>query len=153
MLPHPPVDVEVQGDGPWLLDAMHTRPVAGLPPAPRMPDMSHRPLLALLALSLTLGLAACAPRAGNAPEAPPLPVTTSPVPENSMDESSCNADAARGAIGKTATAAVVEEARRAAGARIARTLKPGQMVTMEYHSSRLNIDVDERNVVTNVRCG
>ncbi|MDQ3495496.1 MAG: I78 family peptidase inhibitor [Pseudomonadota bacterium] len=115
--------------------------------------MTHRLLAPLLAMSLTLGLAACAPRAGTAPEASPIPVTTPPAPENSMDESTCNADAARGAIGKTATAAVVEEARRAAGARIARTLKPGQMVTMEYHASRLNIDVDARNVVTNLRCG
>ncbi len=48
---------------------------------------------------------------------------------------------------------VVEKARMAAGAEIARTLKPGQMVTMEYHASRLNIDVDANNVITNVRCG
>jgi hypothetical protein len=69
-----------------------------------------------------------------------------------MDRS-CNADAARGMIGKTATADVVEQARVAADAEVARTLKPDQMVTMEYHPSRLNIDVDDDNVITNVRCG
>lgn len=48
---------------------------------------------------------------------------------------------------------MVERARVAAGARTARVLKPGQMVTMEYLPGRLNIDVDERNVITNLRCG
>lgn len=66
----------------------------------------------------------------------------------------CNADAAKpDAIGKVATEAVVDRARRDAGAQMARVLKPGQMVTMEYREGRLNIDVDEANVITNLRCG
>lgn len=47
----------------------------------------------------------------------------------------------------------MEEARSAAGADRVRTIKPGQMVTMEYHASRLTLDVDEHNIVVNVRCG
>lgn len=66
---------------------------------------------------------------------------------------SCNADAARSALGKTATPEVVEQARKDAGAQVARVLKPGQMVTMEYMEGRLNIDVDANNVIKNVRCG
>jgi hypothetical protein len=65
----------------------------------------------------------------------------------------CDAEAARGAIGREATAEVVEEARLAAGADVVRTLSPGQMVTMEYHASRLTLDVDDANVVVDVRCG
>ena len=65
----------------------------------------------------------------------------------------CNAEAARGVIGREATADVVEEARLAAGADVVRTLTPGQMVTMEYHSSRLTLDVDDRNVIVGARCG
>lgn len=65
----------------------------------------------------------------------------------------CNAQAAREAVGQEATADVVERARSAAGAQSARVLKPGQMVTMEFNASRLNLDVDAGNVVTNVRCG
>jgi len=65
----------------------------------------------------------------------------------------CNAEVAQGAVGKAATPAVVEQARRDAGAAIARVLKPGQVVTMEYRADRLNVDVDEGNVVTGVRCG
>lgn len=67
---------------------------------------------------------------------------------------SCNPDAAKPrAVGQMATAAIVEQARIDAGARTARVLKPGQMVTMEYAEGRLNIDVDARNVITNLRCG
>ena len=98
------------------------------------------------AAALSLSLSACAPM-------PPSgePVAGDPYPGE--PEQKCNAAAARGAIGKVATAAVVERARIDAGAQIARTLKPGQMVTMEYHHSRLNIDVDAGNVIINVRCG
>jgi hypothetical protein len=95
-----------------------------------------RPFLAALLLPL---LAACA--------------TTEPVVAAPAGEGGCDADAARGVVGEIATADVVERARRAAGAQVARTLKPGQMVTMEYHASRLNIDVDAGNRITNVRCG
>ncbi|MGI8561135.1 MAG: I78 family peptidase inhibitor [Luteimonas sp.] len=128
----------------------------------------------IIPLLLSLSLAACAP--GNdktvsegaiskgvpselypvdpaqQPPAESAVASSPPMMEENMDRS-CNADAARGMIGKTATADVVEQARIAAEAQIARTLKPGQMVTMEYHPSRLNIDVDDANRITNVRCG
>lgn len=80
----------------------------------------------------------------------PMPTPTPMRPRTA----SCNADAAKpGAIGKPATAAVIEQARIDAGARMSRVLKPGQMVTMEYAEGRLNIDVDARNVIINLRCG
>lgn len=89
---------------------------------------------------------------------PEEPVVTDEPPMRRMPGSDedlvrCDAEAARGAIGKEATAEVVEQARRDAGADVVRTLSPGQMVTMEFHSSRLNLDVDEANVVIDVRCG
>jgi len=98
------------------------------------------------AAALSLSLSACAPM-------PPAEGPISGGPGPSEPEQKCNAAAARVTVGKVATAAVVEQARLAAGAQIARTLKPGQMVTMEYHYSRLNIDVDANNVIINVRCG
>ena len=89
------------------------------------------------------------------PEEPP--VTQDPpmrrMPGSNDDLVRCNPDAARSAIGKEATTEVVEQARRAAGADIARTLSTGQMVTMEFHNSRLNLSVDARNVVVDVSCG
>ena len=74
-----------------------------------------------------------------------------PGSDETLDD--CNPDAARSAIGKEATAEVVEQARVAAGANVVRTLKPGQVITMEYHASRLNLSVDDHNVVVDVSCG
>lgn len=93
-----------------------------------------------------LGLCACAS------PPPPAPPTTD-APEPPPMQAACNADAARAAIGKQATAEVVEQARKEAGAGMARVLRPGQMVTMEYRGDRLNVDVDAKDVVTGVRCG
>ena len=82
-------------------------------------------------------------------EAPPMSDPNPPMPAER-----CDADTAKpNAIGQVATAEVVERARIEANAEIARVLKPGTMVTMEYRAGRLNIDVDEANVITNVRCG
>ncbi|MDQ3269288.1 MAG: I78 family peptidase inhibitor [Pseudomonadota bacterium] len=69
-------------------------------------------------------------------------------------QTSCDAEAAKpAAIGKAATPEMVERARVQAGARLTRVIKPGQMVTMEYYEDRLNIDVNESNVIVNLRCG
>lgn len=100
------------------------------------------------ALALSMSLAACAtPAAGGARAEAGLPAG------EVEGTGGCQAENARFAIGQQATQDIVEQARAAAGAQIARTLAPGQMVTMEYHPSRLNIDVDADNVVTQVRCG
>ena len=83
-------------------------------------------------------------------DAPPTDATPPAQPPTAQ---ACDADAANGAIGRTATSEVIEEARLAAGAAVARTLAPGQVVTMEFRGDRLNLMVDEANVVTGVRCG
>jgi len=69
------------------------------------------------------------------------------------ERAQCDADAAAAAIGQAASADVVEQARTAAGAKTARVLKPGQIVTMEYLAGRLNVHVDDANVVTELTCG
>lgn len=100
-----------------------------------------RHILMPAAAVLALSLSACAATA---------PSTGGPMPPDRM---SCNAEAAKSAIGKEATPQVVEQARIDAGAQIARVLRPGQVVTMEYHDSRLNIDVNDRNAIIGLRCG
>lgn len=65
----------------------------------------------------------------------------------------CQAQPASAAVGQTATARVVEQARQQSGSRMARVIRPGQAVTMEYSGDRLNIDVNAAGVVTRVRCG
>ena len=96
-----------------------------------------------LASILSLSLAACA--------ATPTDDDAASLPPGST--AGCNAEAAQSAVGKQATDEVIEQARQDAGAQVARVLKPGQMVTMEFREGRLNLQVDASNVVTEVRCG
>lgn len=66
---------------------------------------------------------------------------------------SCNASGASFVIGQPASPQNVEAARQGAGAAIVRTLRPGQIVTMEFSADRLNLDVNGANVITGARCG
>jgi hypothetical protein len=94
---------------------------------------------------LTLSLSACA-----TPVPPPHVRTGGPLPP---ERDSCTAQAANAYVGQMASAEVVEQARRAAQADVARVLHPGDVVTMEYRTGRLNVEVDERNVIVRLRCG
>lgn len=109
-------------------------------------------LLATLAACTTTEPAASGDAGTPAPAASE-PTASAPAAPATPVQPGCNADAARSVVGQVATGEVVEQARSAAGAETARTLKPGQMVTMEFNPSRLNIDVDAGNTITNVRCG
>ncbi|MGH8027658.1 MAG: I78 family peptidase inhibitor [Pseudoxanthomonas sp.] len=116
-------------------------------------------LLLPAAALLTLCLAACTPKPDEqeqalaqseeraeeaAQPAPPTP----PAAATACDDSQ-----AQWAIGKKVTDAEVEQARKDSGAETARTLKPNQMVTMEFNANRLNLDLDEAGTVTAIRCG
>jgi hypothetical protein len=78
-------------------------------------------------------------------------VPSPPIAPSAAD--SCVAAAAQSAVGQRANEALLESARVAARARVARFLRPNQPVTMEFNGSRLNLDLDEREVVRGVSCG
>lgn len=65
----------------------------------------------------------------------------------------CDAQPAQSVIGQNSTAKVVEDARVKAGANMARVLHPGQMITKEYSTQRLNLEVDATGRIVAVRCG
>ena len=65
----------------------------------------------------------------------------------------CNPVPAHVLVGEPATPASVEAARIAAGASTVRTVSPGQVVTMEFLESRLNVDVGSDGIILDVRCG
>ena len=101
----------------------------------------------VLAIASMLALGACTTT---------TPEASAPSPSGNQPPAAaagCNADAANSAVGKAGTPESLEQARVAAGAQVARILKPGQVVTMEYHSSRLNMMVDESGMVVRLTCG
>jgi len=97
--------------------------------------MSHRPVVIASLLVSVAVLGACA------------------TPEPPSMHHQCNADAAATYVGRRASADNIEGARKAAGADIARTLSPGQVVTMEYRDGRLNLHIDAARTITRITCG
>ena len=105
-----------------------------------------------LAACAALALAACTstPANDSAEAVPPAAAATTTPP---MVADACKADAAQQFVGRAATADVVEQARVASGAKTARVLTPGMMITMEYRGDRLNLRVGTDNVVGSINCG
>lgn len=115
----------------------------------------------VIPLLLTLSLAACAPdpdeqtaateqsQAAAAQAAQPAATETPPP----VGEGGCDDVQAQWLVGKTATEADLEQARKDAKASTVRQLKPGQPVTLEFSPARLNAELDAKGVVTAVRCG
>ncbi|AZS79915.1 MULTISPECIES: I78 family peptidase inhibitor [Achromobacter] len=65
----------------------------------------------------------------------------------------CDAAALQSQIGQKATTSSMEDLRTRSGSTTARILRPGQLVTMEYNATRLNLIVDDKDVMTAIRCG
>jgi Peptidase inhibitor I78 family len=108
-----------------------------------------------LAVLATAALGACSmnPKpTDSAPVASEAPPSTLPA-KPPMPAGACDAAKARWVVGRPGDAALLEKARSDAGAKIARLLTPGQMVTMEYSAERLNLRVNDQGVVESVNCG
>jgi hypothetical protein len=80
----------------------------------------------------------------------PVPPSERPSPPV-LD--TCDRDKAQWTIGEKASASLLERARVAAEAGSARFLRPNQPITMEYLGSRLNLNLDARDIVRSVVCG
>ncbi len=65
----------------------------------------------------------------------------------------CSIKGLGGMVGRYATRSLTSQARKRAGASVVRVLRPGQVVTMEFLSGRLNVNVDGGNRVRNFTCG
>ncbi|MFS8063938.1 MAG: I78 family peptidase inhibitor [Luteimonas sp.] len=95
-----------------------------------------------IAVALTLSLSACA-------TVPPAR-TGGPLPPSVMQ---CDASGVGWAIGQSPTADIIERVRIDTHSRIARVLRPGQVVTMEFSAERVNLNVNEREAITGITCG
>ena len=97
------------------------------------------PIPTLAALPAALWLAACAGQPTD-PAAPPI-------------AGACNAEAAQAWIGKPATEANVQAAFKATGAKSLRSLKPGDAMTMDYRTDRVNVVQDANGAIEKISCG
>ncbi len=74
-------------------------------------------------------------------------------PNSQTTSGLCNADVVRDLIGKQANPEILDKARIESGAAIARILRPGDIVTMEYNAQRLTLSTDNALVIKRVNCG
>jgi len=119
----------------------------------------------LLVASLTACANTGAPRSSSAPAASSSSSSSSSADAGTSTGGSsysgsymsggktCDAAALQSQIGQKATASVMEDLRTRSGSATARMLRPGQLVTMEYNATRLNLIVDDKDVMTAIRCG
>lgn len=77
--------------------------------------------------------------AGKATEAPPV--------------GNCDATQVQSLIGQTWSDGMEGQAQQDSAAKQVRVLRPNDVTTMEFLGERLNVEVDDKNVVTGVRCG
>jgi hypothetical protein len=78
----------------------------------------------------------------------PLP-PTAPLPP----AGSCDASKAQFALGERASQELLDRARVAAGARDARFIRPNEAITLEFLPTRLNLNLNTKDVVHSLYCG
>ncbi|MCQ4313366.1 I78 family peptidase inhibitor [Pseudomonas stutzeri] len=65
----------------------------------------------------------------------------------------CNASAVQKLVGEQASPELLDQARHQSGATIARILRPGDVVTLEYNDQRLTLSTDETLKIQRIGCG
>jgi hypothetical protein len=77
---------------------------------------------------------------------------TSPGPPAGL-ENGCDATKVQWAVGQRASEDLLRRAQTAAGAKVARFVRPDQAITREYLGTRLNLALNEQDVVRGATCG
>lgn len=109
--------------------------------------------------AFTLLLSACASSqmpispAGDEVDAAPPPPTVAPSGANEEQAVACDLDAIHYAIGEQFDEANVPQLQSDSRARQVRVLRPGDMATMDHRPDRLNIHLDDQDVIEELRCG
>jgi len=65
----------------------------------------------------------------------------------------CHAERVQAFVGKSATQDVMRELWRGSGSGLIRPIAPGQAVTRDYRADRVNVHVNDDNVITGIDCG
>ena len=106
-----------------------------------MPPKALAPIVAALLL------AGCA---GGSTTSDPAPAP--PPPEVSAGND-CDATSLKDRLGQRFTATLGETLQAESGAATLRVLHPGTVATLDYRQDRLNVRLDERDIITAIDCG
>jgi hypothetical protein len=109
----------------------------------------------LIPLIVVVGLAACSTPGSQST----TPISSSPsretndAPFNRPGSATCNAQAVQNLVGQKYSSAHDGDLRAGASVTQLRILRPGQVMTMEYNPSRLNVILEKNDVISALRCG
>ena len=114
-----------------------------------MMKKTHTPFAVACCLALGAAVTGCAGYV----QTPAPSAGSAAAGSGSLPASLCNAQPAQFVVGQNSTASVVESARQRSGAQTARILRPGQIITKEYDTQRLNLEVDSTGRILAAKCG
>ena len=120
----------------------------------------HRPIRwrqivsrTLLGPSLSIALAFAAFSLSSCTPAPVIPPAAAEPPLQPVVSGACQADSVQWAMGQQADQATLARIRRESGAGLVRPIAPGQAVTEDYRIDRVNVELDDANVIIRISCG
>ncbi|WP_368562911.1 I78 family peptidase inhibitor [Pseudoxanthomonas sp. UTMC 1351] len=108
-----------------------------------MTSPTYRPLFAAVLSITALSLSACA-------SSPAAQDSASAAPNAS---GVCQADKVQWAVGQEGNQANMGRVWRESGAGLIRPIGPNQAVTRDYREDRVNVELDDKNLITKVSCG
>lgn len=91
--------------------------------------------------------------AGDDVDTAPPPPTVTPNGASQEQAAACDLDAIQYAIGESFDEANVSRLQSDSNARQVRVLRPDDMATMDHRTDRLNIHLDDQDVIEELRCG
>jgi hypothetical protein len=83
----------------------------------------------------------------------PMPPNAKPSKPYPPRLAQCQSDPGQRFVGQAASEDLVKQARIATGANTVRVLRPGMAATMDFRDDRLNLHLDEHDVIVQVSCG
>lgn len=107
----------------------------------------------LFPVLLVAGLTACASSGTQNTSSDTVTSSGSGTPPSSTNFTDCDAQSVQNMVGRQYSESLDSQLKSGANASQLRVLKPGQVMTMEYNPSRLNVIVEGDGSISALRCG
>ncbi|QEM80396.1 I78 family peptidase inhibitor [Halomonas binhaiensis] len=100
-----------------------------------------------LVMLAAVSMAGCQSSAQTAPSEP------APMPPKMGAQAPCDADAIQQHVGSQYQSSLDEQLLGESGAKTLRVLRPGDAATMDFRQDRLNVKLDDSDVIESLDCG
>lgn len=107
----------------------------------------------LLSIGILVSLGACSAMPSRQASSSAEPDTTSSADQAGSPSQTCDSAPVLSLVGKTLSPGLVEQARTQSHSAVARVVRPGEVMTMEYNPARLNLIVGKEGTVITIHCG